>query len=388
MTTVKAVLEHRRDLALARAQRAAALLRGPADDRIDLQVDVESALGDLRCYNEQLDALQDRAAAGPYADGTHTWLADAVFSQLDPSLDSRERLGQVESRAASTSNFAGLVVPQYLVDLAALSVRSNTPLLDAIGVNELDQVGVSAVVPRFTTPMTAAAINGENVSVTSVDPAVTNSTFPTTTIAARATISRQTLERSPQGYDALVAEMVAAVNAEYEREVVAGSGSSGELTGLLNVSSISSTAYTDGTPTALELLAKIAANATAVAGARKIPADLVAGHPRRWLWLGQALTQFTGTTSLGPTLLDMRRLATTSIPTNLGAGTDEDRLILLHSGDVALRATPAQLVVAGTATVAGQLSIEVLVFRVVTLLVRYATGIGVVTGTGLNAVAS
>jgi HK97 family phage major capsid protein len=195
------------------------------------------------------------------------------------------REGEMSERALATGGVAGLVVPQYLVDLAAPVLRAGRPFANACNHHELPDEGMSLVVPRGTTGASAAAQAAENSGVSSTDEVWTNLTVPVCTVAGQAPVSRQTLERG-QGMDEVIyQDLVRAHAAQVDNYCWNGSGSSGQSLGLLNTSGIGAATAFGAAPTITNTALKIAGAITGVtsAGAGLFPKFLFM-HPRRWGW--------------------------------------------------------------------------------------------------------
>jgi HK97 family phage major capsid protein len=114
-----------------------------------------------------------------------------------------------------------------------------------------------------------------------------NLTVPVVTIGGQQDVSRQSLERGTPGIDEIVyLDLAGAFMAELDRQVVNGSGASGQMLGILQTSGINAaTAYGAAlTPANIQL--KVAGQVAAVAGVGAgIQPRLIFMHPRRWGWL-------------------------------------------------------------------------------------------------------
>ncbi|NBW22368.1 MAG: hypothetical protein EBR82_81905, partial [Caulobacteraceae bacterium] len=81
----------------------------------------------------------------------NSFLSDAVKAHFNTDVEASDRIRRhqeemrVEYRAASTSSFSGLVVPQYLVDLYAPLARAGRPFADASRKHTLPPQGMSVV---------------------------------------------------------------------------------------------------------------------------------------------------------------------------------------------------------------------------------------------------
>jgi hypothetical protein len=71
-----------------------------------------------------------------HARGTNSFLADAIQAEFGRDFEAQERISRysrevrLEKRDVGTANFAGLVVPQYLIDLYANLARAGRPVAD------------------------------------------------------------------------------------------------------------------------------------------------------------------------------------------------------------------------------------------------------------------
>jgi hypothetical protein len=167
---------------------------------------------------------------------------------------------------------------------------------------------------------------------------------------------------------------------------------------LLNVGGNAIT-YTDASPTFAELLPKIADGASQSTAARKLPPTAVFVAPRRAFWIASSIDSSNrpvvepSAAGAGPELLIpegpfgnlalLPAFMDPSIPTNLGAGTNEDRVIvtrpsdfLLFEGAMRFRIVPQKK--------ADTLEVLLQALRYVAFTAeRYPTVTSVVSGTGL-----
>ena len=180
--------------------------------------------------------------------GVRSFFADAFRAEHGSDFQARARLerhmvevrteGELTARAQTTGGAAGLVVPQYLVDMVAPIVRAGRPIANTVMGLSLPAEGMSIIIPRGTTGASVASQATENTSVSNTDEAWTNLTVPIVTIAGQQDVSRQLLERGA-GIDALVyADLAQAYMTELDRQVVVGTGSSGQMLGILNTAGI------------------------------------------------------------------------------------------------------------------------------------------------------
>jgi HK97 family phage major capsid protein len=187
--------------------------------------------------------------------------------------------------------------------------------------------------------------------------ATTNSvTANVTTIAGQQVVAQQLLDQSPINMDEILLADLAADYAVKLDTFVINNNATNKV-GLLNVSGLNAVTYTDATPTVGELYPKVADAIQQIHTGRFLPPDKIFMHPRRWAWFTRPLDTagrplvvpaanmpqnvlaamgdvasegFVGTLQGLPVYVDP------NIPTNLGAGTNEDRIIILRSTDVIL----------------------------------------------------
>lgn len=195
--------------------------------------------------------------------------------------------GEMTQRATTTSSFAGLVVPQYLVELAALALRNGRPLANVCQHLELPSQGMSFVIPRGTTGAATAVQASENSSAQSTDEVWANLTVPVVTIAGQQDVSRQSLERGEPGLDELIyLDLAGAYAANLDSQVANGSGSSGQALGILNTASINAATAFGAAVSPTNFSLKMAGQVQAIGAAGSILTPrVVAMHPRRWGWL-------------------------------------------------------------------------------------------------------
>lgn len=309
------------------------------------------------------------------------------------------------SRAATTSSFAGVIPPQYLIDLAAISAVQGRPLANTVNRLPLPDEGMSFVIPRETTTTAVAIQTAENTVVATQDEVWSNLTVPVVTVAGHAPVSRQTLERGTPGIDQLVfADLAAQYAKALDAQVISGSGTSGQALGILNTSGIAQgTAFT-AAATPQTFLTKIAGAINAVETNRYLPPDVIYMHPRRWNWLTQtvdgqnrplvvpnaqgpmnALASFEAPDSPNVSipqgnLLGLPVITDPNLPTAQGTG-PEDVVIVARRADLLLweNDTPNQL--RFEQTLGTQLTVELVLYNYAAFTAgRYASAVAVVGG--------
>ena len=288
---IKALDERATELKDAEEREAAALRDAPkpAYDKVTRVTKEE------RTYTREKDIRGDLS-----------YFADA-FRASNGDFDARDRLTRharetvvegetaLSTRATTTASFAGAVVPQYLVDLAALALRNGRPTANVCQRLPLPDQGMSLIIPRGTTASTAAAQATENSSASSTDEVWSNLTVPVVTIAGQQDVSRQSLERGIPGLDGLIyLDLAGAYAQELDRQVLHGTGGSGQALGMTATSGINAATAFGAAVTASNFTLKVAGGIQAIAGAgTAIQPRYIVMHPRRWGWL-QSLVDTAG----------------------------------------------------------------------------------------------
>jgi HK97 family phage major capsid protein len=200
-------------------------------------------------------------------------------------------------------------------------------------------------------------------------------------------------------------DLSADLNKRLDLQVLTGTGSNGQLTGILNVNSIGSVVYTDASPTGAALFPKIANAISVVASNRFAPPECVIMHPRRWLWLSSQLdtqnrplvvpkagmvNEMAAFGDLGDanidgsvgTILNLPVFTDANLSITSGGGTNQDTIIVgrfsdtwLYEGVLRLRSLPEVL--------SGTLQLRCQIYEYVALATRLAQSLCTITGTGL-----
>jgi HK97 family phage major capsid protein len=244
---------------------------------------------------------------------------------------------------------AGFIPPIYLADEWAELPRAGRPFANRVPSFPFPPSGLTITVPKVQTGVTEAVMTAENTTVSETDIDTQTVTASMVTIAGQNDISRQALERSYPGMDMVIyRDLAGAYDVALDTQLISGTGANGQHLGIRAVSSPNTVAYTDGTPTAAELLPKLYDAIQKVASNRYRQANLIVMHPRRAAWLASNLSstfplfqqgglyQGLGTQDQGfagmiggvPVLMDP------NIGVTYGAGTNEDEIYVLFVDDV------------------------------------------------------
>jgi len=258
--------------------------------------------------------------------------------------------------------------------------------------------------PKVATGTTTAA-QADNGAVSSTDLTDTSVSAGVKTIAGQQDIAIQLLDQSPISFDEVVfADLIADYNSQLDTQVANGAGGT-QLSGILGTAGINAVTYTDATPTLPELWVPLLQSASLIAKGRKVaPATGVVMTPSMWYW---ALSQLdtTGRPLILPNQNVMNSMGDSglletdgpagmftyglpafldgNLPSNLGAGTNETRVITARWQDLflwegAMRTRVLQEVLSGT------LQVRLQVYNYAAFMPnRRPTSISVISGTGV-----
>lgn len=337
-----------------------------------------------------------------------------VGLNMPGARDAHERLERnnrevKESRALSTTDGAGgdFVPPLYVVNQYVELARTARPTADRVQNQTLPGGTDSITVPRIATGTAVAEQATQNTTVQNTDATTAGVTANVATIAGGQTVALQLIEQSPINLDTILLQDLALDYAAKVDLFVLNNNAAGKM-GLLQQTGFGAVTYTDTTPTVGELWLKLADAVQRVTTSRYLPPDTIVMHPRRWAWMlgtldGQSRPLFTATAgqnaqnSLGETngvaaangvvgnIMGLDVILDPQVPTNLGAGTNEDVIIVFRAQDSILwEGTPHAE--AFRETNASTLSVYLRFYRYAAFTTaRYTAARSVISGTGLVA---
>ncbi|MER7836192.1 phage major capsid protein [Streptomyces sp. NPDC096040] len=390
-------------------------------------------VSDVKAYDERIAELEGQIAAdeatapmarkyapkitsvresGTYRrDGEFSYFRD-LHGARNGDFDAAERLRRnaAEQRGVTTGSSSGgsFVPPAYLVDSWISLARPGRTSADLCFSQDLPSGTDLLSVPKITTGSSVAAQNGELTALSQTDIATTSVTSPVITLGGTQLVSVQMLEQSAGSVDQVImADLAAEYGRALDNQVLNGTGSNGQLTGLLTLSGATSVAWTQASPAVTgsgQLWGTIANTISQIHSARYASPDCIIMHPRRWAWI-EAAIDTTNRPLIAPsalngpnnamgvaaavaaqghvgTLQGLPVFVDPLIPTNLGAGTNQDIIIVARMADV-MRWESVPRFETFTAPYAGSMGVLFRAYAYGGLAARFAGSVGKITGTGL-----
>lgn len=369
------------------------------------------------------DPAEQRGSRSPFYASSQTYhrgatspsyFADLVHSQRGDA-DAADRLRTnnrevgLESRALGNTTGTGgsggeFAPPGWLIEDWVRLARPGRVTADLFHHEDLPP-GISTVnLPKMLSGTATAPQTTQNTTLANVDATTGALSSTIVTIGGKQVVSQQLLDQAPGSFDRIILEDLAA---DYARQlglqVLTGTGTAGSLKGYLTPTSSNVVTWTQATPTAAGFYSQLAKLQGQINATRFKAPDAVIMHPRRWAWLA-SYTDSTGRPLIAPTAGGFNSLGTSgsgaasglvgqvlgmdvftdaSIPTTLGAGTNQDAVLMLPRDDVwlwesNLRAEAFQ------AFAADSLSVLLRVYNYAAMIPdRYLSSLGQIQGTGL-----
>ncbi|MFD4626480.1 phage major capsid protein [Streptomyces sp. NPDC058475] len=348
-------------------------------------------------------------------EGRNSYFLDLARVAQTGDRDARARLerNDAEQRAISTTNGAGgeFVPPLWITEEYVRYARPHRVFADLVKPQPLP-AGTDVInIPKVSSG-TATAVQGtQNTAVQQTDMVTTSIGSPVFTVAGAQTAALQLIEQSPIRTDEVILSDLAA---DYAKQLdtlfLTGTGSGGQPTGVLTLGGTNSVTWSGTALTgATSLYTAVASAISKIWSTRYAAPTAIVMHPRRFAWMLAQVDSSNRPIILPPNAGGAFNAAglvapdlsaegpagffaglpvhlDPNIPTNLGAGSDQDRVIVLKAddvfaweGNVKAEAFPQ--------TYANQLSMLLRLYNYASFqAARYPASISVISGTGLNQV--
>ena len=291
------------------------------------------------------------------ADGEHDFLSDAIAAKFSNDTAASDRLARARDEAlaeyrSTSGNFGALVVPAYLTEQFAATLASGRPFLEAVTKVQLPATGMSMFIPRGATSTGVAAQETQGVAVTNQTFTESDLTVPVRTFAGQQVVSRQSIDRGTGIGQILLADLYQQYATKVNVSAISGDGTAGGHFGILNTTSVQTASW--AATTGSSLVASIHNALGKINTSRFAAGDLIVMHPRRWAWLCAqsdsslrplvAIEGYNSFNAVGAdaaagygyvgSIAGVKVITDAGIPTNLGASTDEDRIVVTRASDV------------------------------------------------------
>jgi HK97 family phage major capsid protein len=302
-----------------------------------------------------------------------SYLQDLMRHQLsmDANGESIERLrrhAQDVAEAAASPEYRDLsrtdgsggyaIPPLWLMSQYLELARAGRAYANLVNGQPLPPGTDSINIPKVATGTATAIQTADNGAVAETDLTDTSVQAPVRTIAGQQDVAVQLLDQSPISFDEIVfRDLVADYATKLDLQVISGSGSAGQVTGVRGTSGITTITYTSATPTVAQLYSKIADAVQRIHTLRFMPPTAIVMHPRRWAYLlaasdsngrplvvpdagnPQNAVASLGVVGAQQVVGQMHGLPVVtdpSMPTTLGAGTNEDVVHVIRASDLLL----------------------------------------------------
>jgi HK97 family phage major capsid protein len=304
-------------------------------------------------------------------------------------------------------NNSEFVPPLWLEDQFIKFVRPGRITANLCTLGTVPPGTDSINIPKINTGTAEAVQATQNTGVQQTDLTTTSVASPVQTIAGGQTVSLQLIEQSPLNIDEIILQDLSADYAkQLDVQVLSGTGSSGQVTGMLVQAGTTAVTWTQATPAlggAGGLYAKIANAIQSIHTSRFLPPTAIIMHPRRWAWAESqsdgnnrplivphaggpwnAVGNLENQVSQGyvGTVLGLPVFVDALIPVNGGAGTNQDTVVVAKMDDIWLWEGQVKAE-AFQQTYANQMSVFVRLYNYVAFQPgRYAQSIALITGSG------
>lgn len=295
------------------------------------------------------------------------------------------------------------VPPLWLIDEYIPYLRNGRPFANQVRGMDLPAGTDSINLPKVATG-TKTGVQQDNGSVTSQDLTDDFVSAPVRTIAGQQDVAMQLLDQSPIAFDEIVfADLLDDYAQQCDVQCITGSGASGQLKGIDNVTGTNAVTYTDASPSVHALYTPLAQALSQLQRNRKRKDGIkFFMQGPRWWWIASSLDSqnrplvppsgawnplalMGAEDGDGPdgTVLGRPVYTDLNITETDGAGTNQDRVYAVRTQDLYLwEGTPRTR--AMTEVLSGTLQVRLQVYNYVAFMPdRYASATSVITGTGL-----
>jgi HK97 family phage major capsid protein len=442
---LKALLEERASI----AAKAVDEKRGMTDEEKTLRSSKSSEIEAVEERIAELEAAEKREAAAAahhveagnagaevrggtqvkeppvYAKGNmhRSYFRDLANAKVHDDPEARERLSRHaaqmadEQRALGNTNTTGgsggeFAPPTWLVNDYIKLARAGRVTADLFKKSEVPAGTSSINIPRIATGTTVAIQSTQNTALSQTDLTTASVSTGFTTVGGKQLVSQQLLDQSAINFDDVILQDLAAAYAQQiGSQVILGAGTGANnnsvINGLANASVLAANQATlAASPTPQQFYSKANGMLSSFVTNRYANPTHWLMHPRRWYWL-MAQVDSQGRPLVVPTAVAFNPLAADNpgpdvqgvagnflglpvvidpnLPTNLGAGTNQDEIFLVKADDLWLFESQPKAEVFRE-TYADSVGVLFRLYSYAgTILNRYGSSIATMNGVGLVA---
>lgn len=380
------------------------------DDRIDELIEIEARESKAAEARAAGGVVEERVAVGSEPNPVYrrdraenSFFRDMVKAQLKGDTEARDRLiRSQETRAGDMTTVTGaggeFAPPLWLVEDFVELARPGRVTADVVQSDTLPS-GVSSInLPKVSTGTSTAIQSTQNTALSDTAMTTGSVSASISTIGGKQIVSMQLLQQSGIPFDRVVlSDLARSYAVTLDNQVITA------ISGLSGAHAISVTAT--GVTASAGVYTSVANAIQQVQTSRFLPPTAIVMHPRRWMALvsavdsagrplvvpdGPAFNQLVGGANgvaaaqgrVG-TMLGVPVYTDPSVPTNKGAGTNQDQVYVMVADDLWLYESQIQAA-SFDATYADQASI---LFRVLGYFAflpnRFPASVAVLDGAGL-----
>lgn len=241
-------------------------------------------------------------------------------------------------------------MPAFLADQFIAVVRAGRPVLSTLPSYPVPPGHDSITIPKMSTGTTVAKHATQNTNVSMTDLATTALGLLIGTFAGAQVVSQQLVNQSsgPNVDELVLGDLAAAYATAVGADVLTNA-----TTCLLTVATAQTS--TQASPTVGDFVGQVGKAVATIAATRKASPTHIAGSPARWAWLTAAtdgqgrplvLPADGGVNALGVgtfagtdpgvvgVMQGLKVVVDPNIPTNLGAGTNQDTVLIYRADDL------------------------------------------------------
>ena len=353
--------------------------------------------------------------------GPNSYFRDLMNAQIHGERAASERLHRhasvvSEKRALGNTGAVGgsggeFAPPDWIIGDWINYIRAGRVTADLFQ-KETVPAGYSSVnYPKISGGTTTAIQSTQNTALSQTDMTTTYVQTGFATIGGKQVAAQQLLDQTAVNFDQVILKDLAAdyalrVGTQVFTGTGTGSGTGAVVNGLLNATIGSTQTWTQASPTAAGFYGQAGALLASFLSKRIAPPNAWVMSPRRWYWLASA-ADTTGRplvvpigTAFNPIATQPENMAAVpqglvgyfhglpvyidpNVPTDQGAGTNQDLVYLLRTDDLVLFESEPRAEVFRE-TYADSVGVLFRMYGYVgTILNRHTESIGVITGTGL-----